>query len=164
MVRDDELNRLVKYALGMGVSVRFKPYVKLSHNRAEWLVDGSEITIYCSPNESKLGKILSLIHELSHHKAFVKNERKIDPETSQLLDKEDLNKKERKQILNMEIADSSHWEEIYKETNCQFNIEKLYKQREYDIWSYKFYYETDRDPSEKEKRAKKKELRKKYGV
>lgn len=163
MIRDDELNRLMRYAQGMGISVRFKPYVKRSGTYAEWTVDGSEIAIYVTPKDSKINKILSLIHELGHQKGFVANERKIDPKVDEALGFEDNGKLDRKRILNMETEDASHWEDIYRDTNCQFNIKKLQKQREFDIWTYEVYYETGHDPTTKEKSIKKKELRKKYG-
>ena len=162
MIRDEELNRLIRYAQGMGISVRFKPYVPRSRVAAEWTTDGTEITIYTSANCSKLDKILCLIHELGHHKAFVNNDREVDPKVEEALDNEENRKKDRKRILDMEIEDSLHWEEIYRDTNCRFDIQKLHKQREFDIWCYQVYYETGRDVTQKEKTAKRKELRRKY--
>lgn len=163
MRRDEELNRLIRYAQGMGLSVHFKPYVPRSRVAADWATDGTQITIYTSSKCSKLEKILHLIHELGHHKAFVDNERTVDPRIEKALDNEENKKNHRKRILDMERADSAYWEDIYRDTNCQFNIEKLRKQREFDIWCYEVYYETGRDVTKKEKRIKTKELRKKYG-
>jgi hypothetical protein len=162
-IRDDELNRLIKYAQGLGMSVRFKPYIKGSKTAAEWLTDGSEITIYFTSSCSKIGKILSLIHEISHMKAFIDDNRKLDPKIEEALDDEDNKKRFRKRILDMEIKDSLYWLDIYRDTNCTFNIEKLHKQRDYDCWQYQTYYETGHFPTTKEKAAKKRELRKKYG-
>ncbi len=164
MKRDDELNRLIRFAQGMGVSVRFKPYVKRSKVAAEWALDGSEITVYTSARCTKIEKILTLIHELSHHKAFVNNNREIDPKIEEAFDDEERGRRNRKRILDMEIADSLHWEDIYRDTNCQFNIKKLHKQREFDIWCYEVHYETGRDVTSKEKKEKARQLRKKYGV
>lgn len=162
MKRDDELNRLIRYCQGMGLSVRFKPYVRGSKTQAEWACDGSEIVIYVKSNYSKLDKILSLIHEAAHHKSWIDNERVMDPKVEEALDKDHL-KSARKRVLDMEIADAVYWEDIYKDTNCQFNISKLHKQKELDIWCYEVYYETGRDATKKEKAAKRRELRKKYG-
>lgn len=160
MKRDDELNRLVRYAQGHGLSVHFKPYVKRSGIAAEWATDGSEITIYLSARCSKIEKILLLIHELGHHKAFVNNEREVDQKVEDALGS--LMKKDKKRVLDMETADSQHWEEIYRDTNCQFDINKLYRERDFDIWTYQFDYDNDRSPTCEEKRDKRRELRRKY--
>lgn len=162
MIRDEELNRLIRYAQGMGISVRFKPYVKSYATDAEWATDGSEITIYTRSINSKLDKILSLIHELGHHKGFVENNRKIDPEIEEALEEEEKNKKNRKKIYLDEIKDTQYWEQIYKDTNCQFNIQKLYKQREFDIWSYEVYSESGKFPTKSAIKEKKRQLKKKY--
>lgn len=161
MIRDEELKRLIKYAEGMGVSVKFKPYVKYSRNDAEWALDGSEIVIYVKSKTSKIDKVLSLIHEISHHKAFIDNGRINDPKVEEAIDDEE-KKRNRKKILDYEINDSVYWEDIYKDTNCQFDIKILHRQREYDIWNYEVYYELNRLPTHKECVAKRKELRKKY--
>lgn len=163
MKRDEELNRLIRYAQGMGLSVRFKPYIKGSKTSAEWVTDGSEITIYVSNRCSKIEKILHLIHEIAHHKAFINNERELDPKVDKALDFGDNGKRDRKHLLDMETNDSNYWEEIYRDTNCQFNIERLHKQRELDLWWYEVYYETGHGVTTKQSKEKKKELRKKYG-
>lgn len=163
MIRDEELNRLIRYAQGMGISVRFKPYIPRSRVAAEWTTDGTEITIYFTSKCSKLDKILNIIHELGHHKGFVDNNRQIDPKLEEALDDEENLKKNRKRLLDMETADSLYWEDIYRDTNCQFGIERLRRQREFDIWTYEFTYETGREATKKEKAAKRKELKRKYG-
>jgi hypothetical protein len=160
MIRDDELNRLIRYCQGMGLAVHFKPYVKNSNVSAEWAIDGSEITIYTSSRCSKIEKIVSLIHEASHHKAFINNQRKVDPKVEESLGID--GRRNKKRILNMEISDSQHWEEIYRDTNCQFDINRLYMERDFDIWTYQFDYDNDRIATTEEKTQKRKELRKKY--
>jgi hypothetical protein len=162
MRRDEELERLIKYAEGMGVIVLFKPYIKYSRTGAEWDSSGKEITIYISPRDSKIEQILLLIHELSHHKAFVDSGRKLDPKIMRVLESERNSKKDRKILLDMETSDSVYWEDIYRDTDCKFNINKLHKKREFDLWVYKFNYEEDRLPNKKEKTDKWKELRLKY--
>lgn len=162
MIRDEELNRLIRYAQGMGLSVRFKPYVKGCTPAAEWSNDGTEIVVYMKSRCSKIEKILSLIHELGHHKAFVNANRTVDPKVDEVLGEEDVKKRGRKRILDMEVNDASHWEDIYNDTNCKFDLKKLYKQREFDIWCYEVYYETGRDATSQERKAKMGELRKKW--
>lgn len=157
MVRDDELNRLIRYAQGMGISVRFKPYVPHTAVEADWSIDGTEITVYVKKSTSKLSKVLSLIHELGHHKGFVELGRRIPRKVEDALDSDA--KRHRKIILDMETADARHWESIYADTNCSFGLDKLQDQREFDLWQYKVYYRTGSFPTEKQKVEKRKEIR-----
>jgi hypothetical protein len=145
----------------MGMSVRFKPYVRRSVTAAEWSLDGTEIVIYVTTQCTKIEKILSLIHEASHMKGFIDNDRKNDPKIEEALSSEEEKKIYRKRILDMEVADAVYWEDIYKDTNCKFPIWKLKAQKDFDIWQYQVYYETGRFPKGKEKQAKLKELKKK---
>lgn len=161
MVRDEELSRLIKFAQGMGLKVSFKPYIR-GGNRAEWMTDGTELTVYVTSRCSKLEKILSLIHEISHHKAFVDNDRSIGEKIDEALEKEDPSKIYRKRIYDMELNDSLYWEQIYKDTNCQFGLDKLERQRQLDVWVYQYYYETGEWPSWAESVKKKKELKRKF--
>lgn len=161
MIRDQELARLIKYAEGLGLKVRFKPYTR-GGNRAEWVTDGTEITVYVTSRCSKLEKILSLIHEIAHQKAFVDNDRTIEKKIDEALEKEDPSKIYRKRIYYMEYNDSLYWEQIYKDTNCQFGLDRLEMQRQYDIWVYEHYYETGEWPSWAESVEKKKEFRRKF--
>jgi hypothetical protein len=146
----------------MGVIVRFKSYVKKSGDRAEWTLDGKEITIFTEKNDSKIQLILSLIHELGHHKGFVNNGRKLDPKVDEALGDEEERKVSRRRIYLDEAKDAEYWEEIYNDTNCNFPINKLYLQKEFDIWSYEFYYENGNFPDNKDRAKKMKELKNKY--
>lgn len=162
MVRDEELNRLIRYAQGMGLSVRFKPYVKGSRTAAEWATDGTEIVIYVTSGESKLDKILSLIHELGHHKGWVNNNRQTDPKVDAALEDEENKKMHRKRILKYETEDTQYWDEIYRDTNCTFGENKLNRQKEFDIWCYEVYCERGKLPNKKEKQDKRNELTRKW--
>lgn len=163
MKRDEEISRLTRYAQGMGLSVRFKPYVPGSGVEAEWRIDGTEIIIYTDRRSSKLAKVLSLIHEISHHKAWIDNNRALDPKIEEAIDSEENSKKQLKRLWDMETQDSAYWEDIYRDTNCTFPIERLHKQREFDLWCYEFHYENGRTAKTSEKKNRWKELNKKYG-
>lgn len=160
MIRDEEIKRLIRYAQGMGVAVRFKPYVR-GGNEAESSLDGTEIIIYEASRTSKLDKVLSLIHEIAHVKGFIDNDRAVDPKIEEAIDSDE-NKRHRKRVLDMETMDSNYWVDIYRDTNCQFGLDRLEMQRNYDLWQYEVYYETGDFPSNNEKTRKRKELRKKY--
>lgn len=162
MNRDDEIQRLIKYAQALGVPVRFKPYVPRSNDGGGWSVDGSEIVVYTSNGDTKIGKILILIHEIAHHKGWIENGRKTDPKVTEALLDEEEKKKSRKRIYLGELKDTRYWEQIYKDANCAFDIGKLYAAKEYDIWQYEVFYETGKFPTTKEKAKKTKELSAKY--
>jgi len=162
MVRDDEINRLIKYAQGMGLSVRFKPYVKYSKDIAQWTIDGTEITFFVRANASKLSTVLDLIHELGHHKAWIDNKRKFDPKIEEALDSEENKKHHRKRLLDWEIDSAVYWEDIYKDTNCKFPLYILHRQKDLDIWQYEYYYETGRYPTENDKKIKWDKLKEKH--
>jgi hypothetical protein len=163
-IRDDELNRLIRYAQGLGVSVRFKPYKPRSNVAAEWIADGSEITVYVTSRSSKTEKILSLIHELAHMKSFINNDRELEPELEKALLNEEPKKRERHRIYMSEVRDSKYWEDIYKDTNCRFNVNKLHAHREFEIWQYEMFYENSKLPSKKEGKKKWKEIKNKYKI
>jgi hypothetical protein len=169
MIRDDELNRLTRYAQGMGVSVRFKESVPGSPGSewAEWSdrADGANyiVTIFTSPGDSKICHILCLIHELGHHKGFVHNGRRVPPAVVEAIEDESEKKSSRKKIYEDEVADMQHWHQIYKDTDCRFNINKLYRCQDYDAWAYKMYYEKGSFPTEKECVIKRRQLKAKYG-
>ena len=163
MVRDREIQRLIRYAQGMGVSVRFKPYIRGSMNGGGWTVDGSEIVVYVSPGDSKVQQVLTLIHEIAHHKGFIENNRQTDPKVIEALEDEEEKKISRKRIFVDEVSDMQYWEQIYKDTGCTFDIRKMYFDKDFQAWSYETFYETGKFPMGEEKTNKKKELRKKYG-
>lgn len=163
MLRDDELNRLVKYAQGLNVQVKFRPFNVKYGAEAEWTIDGTEITIFKRKKGSKLRLILCLIHEIAHHLEHIhNNDRKPDPKLEEALDEDD-KKKMRKRVYEWELKGAQWWETIYKETDLKFKLNKLYMERDFDLWMYEIYYETGYFPNRGEQRPKRKELRKKYG-
>jgi hypothetical protein len=78
-----------------------------------------------------------------------------------LLD-ENEKKESRKLIYLDEKNDTQYWEQIYKDTDCKFPIEKLYVQMDHDVWVYERFYETGEYPTNRERRDSFKELRLKY--
>ncbi|MCX9024594.1 MAG: hypothetical protein OIN85_00695 [Candidatus Methanoperedens sp.] len=162
MIRDDEFARLVKYAEGMGLKVRFKPYVPYSRVMADWTTDGTELTVYVTCRESKLDLVLSLIHEIGHHRGFIENGRKPDTKIEAAMDDEE-KKKNRKIIYENEVHDTKYWEQIYHDTDCRFGLDLLNKQKEFDTWVYEVYYETGKIPTAKERVKKRRALKQKYG-
>lgn len=181
MIRDLELERLIKYAQGLDVKVLFKTATATS-DAAEWTLDGTEIRIYKKASSSKMDIILALIHELGHclwwiheksRKPDLKFEEAIDIQNliAQDLTKNVTPKKYRKTILDREIAGTNYWEVIYKDTNMKFPKWRLFAEKEIDIWIYQVYCDTGRFPKSKERREKRystilkhKELSIQYGA
>jgi len=162
-IRDEELKRLVNYAKGLNVQVFFLPKTKKTDCDAEWTIDGEEIRVYSSPRDSKISKILALTHELGHHLAHIhKNDRETDPKLEEAIDSDE-SIRLRKRIYDWEVEGASWWETIYKEVDLKFNINLLYIERDFDLWTYRAYYETGEFPTRRKRIEKRKELRKKYG-
>lgn len=159
--RKEELARLIHYAKGMGAKVLFRKRPRGYKSVAEWCLDGSEITLYRDSRTSLLDLVLSLIHELGHHKDFINNGRKLDRLVDKALDRSA--KKYRKILLKSEIRGTQYWEQIYKDTNCGFGIQVLFKHRDLDLWMYEHFLDTGTDPSKEMYKNKHKELQEKYG-
>lgn len=165
-IRDREIDRLIKYAQGLGLKVSFIN-TNATH-AADWVIDGTEIRIYTRKNKSKTDTILSIVHELGHHLWFIhEKERQPDLKFEQAIDRENLYiskvkaktpKKLRKKILTTEIEGTKYWEVIVKDTNIKIPTWKINLQKEFDIWTYEVYYETGKFPIKKNRVEKLKEL------
>lgn len=165
MVRNREIERLVKYAQSLGVKVIFSNK-KCPDTSAEWTLDGSEIYIYTKKQYSKTDTILSLIHEIAHMLNHIhRNDRQRDEKFEEAIDASDADgaaKRHRLKILRVEKQGTQYWETIYKETNLQFPLWKLYAAMELDVWPYEIYVETGGFPTVKERKKKRKELKIKH--
>ncbi len=148
----------------MGVKVRFKKYVPRSNTAATWSEEGPEIEIFQSRYWSKIDIIMSLIHELGHHKDFVYKGRKTDYRADKALQKENPNKKQRFAILKTEIDGTKYWEGIYLDVGCSFPIDLVYRYMEKDIWYYQYFYMNGKNPTAKMSRKKDKQLKRKHGI
>lgn len=169
MVRDEEIQRLINYAKGLGLKVSFSS--KNEDASAEWYLDNSGIIIYKNRNKTKIETVLSLIHELGHSLHNVhENDRKVDTKWQDAIDSideaeesgNDTKKRQRKVIFDDEVAGTRYWHEIYKETNMKFPIWKLDAAMEFDMWHYEVFYETGKFPGFKERNEKQKEVKNKY--
>lgn len=162
---EKEFQRLIKYTQGLGVKVSFIEDPKVD-NAAAWLNDGSEIIIYNKHKKGHLAMCLDLIHEISHHKSFIHNDKKtndyIDNILGKLEEKKPLTKKQRKALYEMEKADSKYHEIIHKEIQSKIPIARLSMQTELDVWMYEYFYKNNKWPLKKERKAKFKELRIKH--
>jgi len=166
-VRDDEIQRLIHYAKSMGVKV----YIYSRSNpagAAEWTLDGTTISVFAGPTNSKSDTILDLIHELGHHVWFVhEKDRQQDLKFEQAITRENLYQVEtdvptpkhlRKKIWNVEIAGTKYWDIIVKDTNIKIPTWKIEAAKEFDMWMYEMYYENGHFPKGKFKKNRRKEI------
>lgn len=166
MIRDDETNRLLSYAKGLGVKVSFRQKKKTHSNSAEWYVDGSQIVVYTWKGQSKLSIVLNMVHELAHHLHWIKENRKPDTVLINALDKEDqrkrgerLDKRLRKLIYDDEVEASKYWEEIINLVDIKIPSRVILINKQIDLFVYSHYYETGEFPTSKVLNQKKREFR-----
>jgi hypothetical protein len=164
-IRDNDLKRLQKYAEGLGIKVVWKQW-KENDPDASWTTDGSEITIYEHPRQSKTDVILSFIHELGHHQAWIYNGRKEDLKTNRALDLDEkrktddppIPKEQRKLIYESEKNDADYQDLIFKELNLNIPYKKFIVNKKLDVWMYYRYYITGEYPTQTERDKKRKQL------
>lgn len=170
-VRDEEIQRLIHYAKGMGVKVII--YSK-SRNGAEaqWTLDGSLIEVFAGPTKSKTEVILDLIHELGHHIWFVhEKNRQPDMKFDEAITRENLFEEEldvptpkhlRKKIWDVEVAGTAYWDIIVKDTNIKIPTWKIEAAKEFDMWMYEMYYENGHFPKGKFRKDHYRDVQAKY--
>lgn len=164
MIRDNELKRILQYCKGLGINVVFKTDHK-SDAEAEWLTDGSQITIFKNANHSKVQLILALIHELGHHMDWVYKDRKIPIKLDNALGKEyNHTEHERSLIYKCEKDAAEYHTYLVKELQLKIPHWKILFERDLALEIYKFYYEKDRWPTTRERREMRKKFREKHYV
>lgn len=167
-IRDEEINRLKKYAEGLGIKVLFKENCK--HNyAADWDMDDRIITIYTKNNESKTDIILSFIHELGHHMDWIYNNKKHSKKSQkafEMLNDETRKKKIPKSyrwiILNEELAGIHYMDIIHKELDLKIPLWKVKMQQALDAFQYKTFYKEGRFATEQEYMEYKRSIKEYY--
>lgn len=165
----DDLNKLIKYAQGLGLRVVIRDYDG-SGDGAGWTTDGTEITLFRWKNQTITRMILNLLHELGHHLAWVYADRITNPKVDNALAAEDSRKKgdpfipkrKRKIIYEEERFDAQYREVIAKEVGLRVPLWKIKADIDIDIWGYRVYYETGKHPTAKDMNTLYKELKARY--
>lgn len=170
-VRDEEIQRLILYAKGLGVKVIVYNKVK-EGAEAEWTLDGTTIRVYAGPRKSKTDLILDLIHELGHHVWFIhEKDRQQDLKFEEAITRENLFETEtdiptpkhlRKKIWDVEVAGTAYWDIIVKDTNIKISPWKIEAAKDMDMWMYEMYYENGHFPKGKMLRDHYREVQSKY--
>lgn len=156
--RQREMDRLIKYAHGMNAQVVIRRHDPKIKHFAEWELfsDNSvRITIFRRPRMSDLELVLTMIHELGHHRDFIALHRRDIGEPSVI---RDMPKAERKKVYDYELRGMKYWKQIYHDTDCTFPIWRLFMQMEIDINAYEYFYLHAQDMPEKVRRACRKEI------
>lgn len=151
-----ELEKLIKYAQGLGLKVIIKPEDG-SGLGGGWTTDGEEIILYKWKGISTTQMIMNLLHELGHHMSFVYDGRvvKADLENALMLEglreggSEPIDKSLRKLIYESEKRDGEYRLTIFREVNLKIPEWKLKVDIELDNAIYKHYYQTGDFPTSK---------------
>lgn len=169
-IRDQEFERLLLYAKGLGLKVTVYNRPGLNGIMAAWSIDGTEMIIYADPKLSKTENIMSIIHELGHHKHFLYNNKKTSKSVIKALEAMDIasktngqvSKKNRQVIYDDEANGIKWWDEIIHETNIKLPKWRIDAQKELDLWVYEYFLETGKWATLKQKKQKFKEVKVKW--
>ena len=169
-IRDKELDRLIKYAMGLGTRITMQKAAKGQTFAAAWVEGGEEIILYTWPKQTKIDLILNLLHELGHHLDYISKNRTEDQELLKALLEDDeaqerdekIEKSKRLLIYQTEVDGASFRPRIAKEVGLTLPFYKLKADMDLDLWIYKKYYENGTNPPNKEIKAMKKKIIDKY--
>jgi len=164
-IRDVEITRIEKYAAGLGIKVSWITRRKRGDcTSAEWTTDGKEIIMYNWAGKTKTQIILDFVHELAHHMAWLADGRKIagyvDDAFAAYGEDTDkpASKEKRRVVYEIEKSDAQYRDKVWDEVGIKIPRWKLEVDRKMDIWFYKYYWRTGKDPIRKLCRKKYKEL------
>ena len=160
-IRDQEIARLQKYAESLGLRVSWRKH-KRGDPGALWInhEDCQELVMYTWARQSKTMIILNLLHELSHHLAFVYNNRSLPKSVDRAFttETEDLTENQRRIIYETEKEDSKYRLIIAHELDLKIPKWRIELDIELDTWSYYCFWKEGKHPTIREYDDKKREL------
>jgi len=170
-IRDEEIKRIVKYSEGLGIKVRFLPFVK-GCGGAEWDMITQEINIFQTKSQTKTETIINLLHELGHHLDWIYNNKVISDEVTKaftLLNegniygvRTDIPKKYRRIIYKEEKAGIEYMSIIHKELDLKLPLWKLKRRQALDLYDYEMLYKKGRFSTQLEYTIYKNEITDKF--
>jgi hypothetical protein len=160
-IREKELERMIKYAEGLGIKVSFIPSSE-DGTEAQWEMSGKEIKIFTKKNQTKLSIILSLLHELGHHLDFVYNKRRHTKKVWDAVHAENPTKSQRRIIYEDELGGAAYHEIIYNELNLKIPLWKVRVERDLSLEIYKREIENPDGVSNREAKNIEKKLIERY--
>lgn len=152
--KDRDIKKLRVYARKLGLSVYKHPASRYT-GAAEY-VTGNSITIF--GKRTKTDIIMSYLHELGHHLDWLKvGTSKTDIIALDYLNqgammgkRNDIPKKYRKKILQIEQSGVKYMTEIHKKLNLEISFKKVKQQQQDDLFDYIILYKKGRFPNTKE--------------
>lgn len=159
---------MIKYANGLGLTVRIKPYKKGSLVGGEYDGENKSITVYRARKHSSTDVILVLLHELGHHLDFLKKGKRDSKQLIDALGKEHERRVgedpipilDRLSIYQSELDGIQYMPDIAHQLDLSVPMWKIIAERDLDRWLAEYYYCHGEDPSMKEIVAYRKNIRK----
>jgi len=158
-----EIDRLVKFAEGLGIIVSFHSQGS-DGDAASWSESPPHIEVYLNANPNKTDVILCLLHELGHHFDWIRYGKKETPEAYL----EDNNRKEgdpplsldkRRIIYENEKRGINYMLKIAKQLDLKYpKLWRVKAEMTYDKWVYRHYFYNGEYPSNKLRKEKKEKL------
>lgn len=167
-----EIDRVVKYAQGLGIKVTLRNITARSGNQGGWSIDPPCIFIY-TKGITKQDVLLSLLHELGHHHDWIETGRPdfqavFEEECNRKEDDPPLVQSKRGIIYRDEAQGISYMLGIADVLDLRTPPRwRIIAEMFYDRWNYKVYYLTGGAPTKEEKKIKRDKLKlwckEKYG-
>lgn len=162
-----DVRRLLAYAKGLGLTVKFKPYNPITKVGGEYSDETKEIVVYRSKKDSSHDITLVLLHELGHHLDFIYKGKRDSKRLEAALKKSEgesegiLARSYRKSILECEIAGTGYMPQITKELDLRIPMWKVVAEMKLDQWIARRFYQSGHYPTVAEIKSKRNELRNK---
>lgn len=157
-IRDKEIQRIEKYAEGLGLKVKWETHKK-GDPGATWERESQILTIYTWSRQSKVSIILLFLHELGHHMDWIYSGKITDKKVEDAYGDEakrtskknpKLSKDRRKLIYDSECNGIQYMLIIAKELNLKLKESRILLEMEIDKWFYYHYYLTGNIPTRKQ--------------
>lgn len=165
-IRDQEIERLRKYAQGLGIKVVIRKGKKNCKDGGYWSPDPPTIEVLCYSSTSKTDIIIILLHELGHHLDWVYKNRKDDKKLNRVLHKywmkQTLTKRERKAIRQTEYDGIQYMSVIAHELGLKVPKYKIKAEMDLDRWTYDYFYKHGKFPTMKDTKLMNTTLREYY--
>ena len=128
--RQQDLDKLLKYARGLGVKVTFLPYERGHPTKgipASYNSDDKAITITMRKRKTKTDTILDLLHELGHHLDWLHRGKEYRKALDDALYKEykDMSIAERELILKDEESGTAFMTKIAIEVDIKMKLSRI---------------------------------------
>ena len=150
------VTRLKRYAEGLGAKVVIsdsEPYRVAS----DISLDGRIIRIY--KHKTKIGLVLSLVHELGHLLEHINNHRVPCVKIESALRASNLTIEQRRLIFADEIAGTTWWDVVISDCELKIKPERIEFQKIMDMWIYQVWAETGEWPTSRMDADKRRRLK-----